>query len=316
MTRALAVVLVLAAVASCGGGDGDDGIGDIFDSPRPDAPALDGPPVNPLIGVGAVELVDGGYQFVEGPQWRDGSNDLLFSDIPANTIYRLVPGAGDPTVFRSPSGNSNGLAQWTALIACEHGNRRVSLGDGANAATLADRYQGMRLNSPNDVVVGPNGNIYFTDPPFGIQDNQRELPFMGVFRLRDGQLTTIREGALDERPNGIALSPDGYTLYVGDAAHATIRVYQLDVSGVPTTERQFTATSATPDGMAVDVAGNLFVTTEDGIEVYAPDGSRWGVIDVPEQPANAAFGDPDHRTLYITARTSLYRVRLTNPGIP
>jgi gluconolactonase len=290
--------------------------GALTDVDAADAP---GPPVDPLLGAGAVELIDGGYQFVEGPQWRDATGDLLFSDIPAATIYRYS-GSGVPEVFRAASGNSNGLALDTGgvLLACEHGNRRVSRGDGAVPDTLVDRFEGARLNSPNDAVMRRDGILYFTDPPFGIQDNQRELAFMGTFRvLPGGAITTVRRGALTERPNGIALAPGGDVLYVGDAAGGLIRAYDLDaVTGVASGERTFTTTASTPDGLAVDTAGNLFVATADGIEAFAPDGSRWGAIAVPEQPANAGFGGADHRTLFITARTSLYRVRLTTPGLP
>lgn len=314
--------LGLVAVAGCGvtpalpdGSLPGEGDALVIDAPHPR--------VDPLVDRGDVQLVDGGYQFLEGPQWRPATGDLLFSDIPGNTIYRLVPNGSPngnvPTVFRAPSGNSNGLALDRAgvLIACEHGNRRVSRGAGANPETVVDRFEGARLNSPNDAVVRGDDNLYFTDPPFGISDNQRELAFMGTFRVDpSGAITAVRRGGLDERPNGLALSPDGRTLYVGDAANATIYAYDLSSTGEPSGERMFAVTGGTPDGMAVDIHGNLFVATERGIQVIGPDGFPWGAIEVPEQPANAAFGDPDHRTLYITARTSLYRVRLANPGIP
>jgi gluconolactonase len=289
------------------------------------------PALNAIVAPGAaIERWDMGYGFVEGPVWtRDGA--LLFSDIPGNTIFRTTADK-KTTVFRKPSGydavdrrpgqhvGSNGLTldRDGRVIVAEHGNRRVSRGDGAVPDTLVDRFEGARLNSPNDAVMRRDGILYFTDPPFGIQDNQRELAFMGTFRvLPGGAITTVRRGALTERPNGIALAPGGDVLYVGDAAGGLIRAYDLDaVTGVASGERTFTTTASTPDGLAVDTAGNLFVATADGIEAFAPDGSRWGAIAFPEQPANAGFGGADHRTLFITARPSRYRVRLTTPGLP
>ncbi|MBK9034644.1 MAG: SMP-30/gluconolactonase/LRE family protein [Myxococcales bacterium] len=272
-----------------------------------------------MAGAGAVTEVASGYQFVEGPQWRAATGDLLFSDIPAATIYRWAPGAGVPTVFRAASGNSNGLAldpQGT-LVACEHGGRRVARGDGEIAVTIVDRFEGARLNSPNDAVVRADGTIYFTDPPFGITDAQRELAFMGTFRVTPaGAVSTVRRGALDERPNGIALSPDAAVLYVGDADHALVRAYDVDAAGATTGERVFTTTAATPDGLAVDAAGNLFVATAAGVEAFAPDGRRWGVLAVPQQPSNVGFGGADARTLFVTARTAVYQVTLANPGLP
>ncbi len=308
---------VLLALAGCSGGADGDRDGAVLDGVVLDAPGPDGPVVDPLIGVGTVEPLFAALEFAEGPQWRDATGDLLFSDIPASTIFRYDPSDGRST-FRSPSGNSNGLALDPSgvLIACEHGNRRVSRGD-TNPTTVVDRFEGARLNSPNDAIMRADGNLYFTDPPFGIQDAQRELSFMGTFRVAPGgAITAIRRGALTERPNGIALSPDGSVLYVGDAANALIRAYDLDAAGEASNERTFAQTADVPDGIAVDLAGNLFVATDDGIEVFAADATRWGVITLPDQPSNVAFGEVDHRTLFITARTRLYEVRLANPGIP
>jgi gluconolactonase len=305
---------LLAGLAiGCGGGGGS----------TIDAPPFDGDvgahvdaPGDPLVGVGDVELVQGGYQFVEGPQWRDATADLVFSDIDGNTIYRYDPATGDPPVaFRTPSQNSNGLALDTAgdLIACEHGSRSVTRTTTAGTTTIVDHYQGMRLNSPNDAIVALDGTIYFTDPPYGITDAQRELPFVGVFRIDpSGALSTIHEGALTERSNGVVLDDRAARLLVADTSDGN--VYQYALAGGPRTP--FLTTSGNPDGMAIDTNANLFVATATGIEVFAATGDRWGVIAVPEQPANCAFGDADHRTLYITARTGLYRVRLAGPGVP
>ncbi|MCB9563989.1 MAG: SMP-30/gluconolactonase/LRE family protein [Kofleriaceae bacterium] len=304
------------AVAACGGGGGspdDGGDGGAVDGGTADAFTGD-----PLDGVGAVEPVMGGFMFVEGPQWRDGDADLLFSDIPASTIYRLGPG-GAVTVFRQPSDMSNGLAldPQGRLLAAEHGARRLSRTENGAVSAVAERFEGARLNSPNDVVVRDDGTIYFTDPPYGISDADRELDFIGVFRVApDGTVTAERRGALTERPNGVVLAPDQAVLYVDDSDAAVVRAFDVMPDGALGAARTFATTAATPDGMAIDAAGNLFVSTSAGIEVFAPDGTRWGAIAIPEQPANCAFGDADHRTLYVTAQTGLYRVRLAHPGLP
>ncbi len=261
-------------------------------------------------------LVDGGYMFTEGAQWREAEGDLVFSDIPANIVYRYVPG-GTPTELRNPSGNANGNAidGIGALISAEHGTRSITRTVTGTTTALASVFETKKLNSPNDVVVASDGSIYFTDPPFGIQDNQRELDFIGVFRLSGATLTAEHRGALAERPNGIGVSPDGTRLYVSDSSDGKVYAFAITAGSLgPRT--LFASTAGTPDGLAIDVAGNVFVTAAQGIEVFAPDGSKWGAIAVPEQPANCAFGDADHQTLYITARTSLYRVRLANPGAP
>jgi len=312
---------LLLTVAACGGGEGggdpDAASGD--DGDPIDCVCPDGPPVNPLDGIGQVTMVGSGYMFTEGPQWRAGAGDFLFSDIAGNTIYRW-PGTGAPVQFRNPSSNSNGLALDLSgsLLACEHGMRRVSRGDGPAPSTVVATFEGSRFNSPNDVTVRSDGTIYFTDPPYGIPDNQRELSFMGVFRIAPGGNTTTAEhrGALSDRPNGIALSPDERLLYVGDSEAHVVRVFDVATDGSLSNRRMFVTPANTPDGMAVDADGNLFVATSAGVQVYSPAGTLWGVITVPMQPSNVAFGGADARTLLITARTNVYRVTLARPGLP
>ena len=282
------------------------------------APADSGFPSNPLMGVGTVAPVDQNRRFVEGPVWRPSEGDVLFTDIPANIIYRWTENEG-ATTFRQPSNNANGLFldREGRLLAAEHGTRRVSrtLPDGT-IETVADRFEGSRLNSPNDITVRSDGTIYFTDPPYGIQDSQRELDFIGVFRVQpDGALSAEwRAPTLESRPNGIGLSPDERTLYVADTTAELIRAYDVAADGSLGAPRTFAPTSPLPDGMAIDIGGNVYQSVETGIEVYAPDGRRWGLIEVPEVATNVTFGDADRRTLYITAQTSLYRVRVPIPG--
>jgi gluconolactonase len=304
--------LVLGLAAACGGGDGstvDGPPGDSDQSHNADAS------FDPLVGVGDVELVDDGYLFTEGPQWREATGDLVFSDINGNTIYRYVPGGGPPTVLRTPSNNSNGLAIDVNgdLLAAEHGSRSVTRTTASGTVQLVTELDGMRLNSPNDLVG--DGTIYFTDPPYGIDEADRELPFNGVFRLTAaGLLFAEHMGGLAERPNGIAMF--GNEVYVADTADGNVHVFDRGSTGALINRRVLAVTSGNPDGLAVDTGGNLFVATQTGIEVFAGDGTRFGVIPVPQQPANCAFGDTDHQTLYITARTAVYRVRLAHPGLP
>jgi len=269
-----------------------------------------------------IERLATGFQFTEGPVWNFQEGCLLFSDIPANQIKKWSPTKGI-TTFREPSGNSNGLTydKVSRLLACEHGNRRLSRTERDGAITvLADGFRGKRLNSPNDVVVKSDGTIYFTDPPYGIGPEAQELPFQGVFRLspEDGELTLLVEDF--ERPNGLAFSPDEKALYIGDSSTKRhVRVFDLNQDGTLSNSRLFAVLQSkepgNPDGMKVDVEGRLYVAAAGGVWVFAPTGEHLGIIRVPETPANCAWGDADWRSLYITARTSLYRVRLGVRGI-
>jgi len=309
--------LLLAVVAACGDDSsqmqmctGQDCT--MFDAPIQIADVFTG---DPLIGVGTVEVVQAGYQFTEGPQWREATGDLVFSDIPANTIYEYTPGGGMPVVHRMPSGNSNGLALdgTGALLAAQHGTRSVTK-DGVD---IAATYMSMQLNSPNDVIVHSDGTIYFTDPPYGLSNpGNSALGFMGVFRLSGTTLTVEHMGAMAERPNGIGISPDGATIYVADTADGKLWKFARNGDGTLQARVMLAMTAGNPDGLAVDVAGNIFVTANGGVDVFAPSGTKWGSIAVPMKPANCAFGDADHKTLYITAGSTLYKVRLANPGLP
>ena len=267
-----------------------------------------------------VEKVEGGFEFTEGPVWHaDGF--LLFSDIPANTIYKWQSGQ-KTAIFRQPSGNANGntLDRSGRLVTAEHGNRRISLTkkDG-QIVTLASHYQGKRLNSPNDLAIRADGSIYFTDPPYGIKSEQEELGFYGVYRLApDGTLTLLVDDFV--RPNGIAFSHDETKLYVNDSEKGHIRVFDVKPDGMLENEKLFAelkppSEEGAADGMKVDIKGNVYSTGPGGVWIFSPDGDLLGIIETPEAPTNLAWGDKDYQTLYITANKSLYRIQLKIKGM-
>ena len=281
-----------------------------------------------------IEKLATGFEFVEGPVWM--GDELLFSDIPGDTIYSWSAGDGVqtrinpvflPSLETGGTGGSNGLARDEdgALLIAEHGNRRIArlLPNGARE-TVADRYQGRRLNSPNDMVRHSSGAIFFTDPPYGLpgleESPAKEQPHNGVYRLDlDGTVTLL---ATQTRPNGIGLSPDEKVLYVANSAQPPHRYWmayevQSDLSvdaGKIFHDANDTRKEGVPDGLAVDETGNVFATGPGGVWVLNPDGQLMGMIAPPERPANVGFGE-DGRTLFMTARTSLYRIKLNTTGL-
>ncbi len=268
-----------------------------------------------IVAQEAVQLGTG-LQFTEGPVWhKDGY--VLFSDIPANHIMKWSASDG-LSIWREDSGNSNGLTfdNEGRLIACEHGNRRVSRTESDGSTTvIASHYDGKRLNSPNDCDVRSDGMIFFTDPSYGVQESERELDFKGVFRVMPGEDPVL---LIDDfvMPNGICFSPDEKLVYIADSDPSgnEIRVYKVQDDGTLTDGKKFADHGS--DGMKVDVEGRLYTTTRDGVVVYSPDGTRIGAIKVGEHPANCGFGGPENRTLYITARNGFYAVKLKTPGVP
>lgn len=272
-----------------------------------------------------IERLGTGFQFTEGPVWNATDGFLLFSDIPANRIIKWSPEGGISN-FRFPSGKSNGLTidRKGKLIACEHANRRVSrTEEDGKVVTIASHYMDKKLNSPNDVVVKSDGSIYFTDPPYGLNPvfgtlELQELPFYGVYRISpDGKDISLLVD--DSVPNGLAFSPDESLLYIADTEMNHIRVFDVKDNGKITNGRIFAEISGeplAPDGLKVDSEGNVYVTGKGGIWVFNPDGRRIGIIPIPELPANLCWGDKDWKTLYVTARTSIYRIRLNITGIP
>ena len=272
-----------------------------------------------------VEQIATGCQFTEGPLWHATEHFLLFSDIPANKMRKWDADSG-MTVFREPSGKSNGLTydKGGHLIACEHANRRVSrtTADG-QVLTIVSHYQGKRLNSPNDVVVKSDGSLYFTDPPYGLSaaygvESEKELDFQGVYRLSpNGDTLTLLVDDFD-RPNGICFSPDESILYINDTERMHVRAFDVQPDGTIANGRVFgeeEGDTGKPDGMKADIHGNVYLTGPDGIWVFAPDGTHLGIILVPERSANLAWGGDDWKSLFITASTSVYRVECKASGV-
>ena len=273
----------------------------------------------------AVEQIATGCEFTEGPLWHATEQFLLFSDIPANKMRKWDADAG-MTVFREPSGKSNGLTydKGGHLIACEHANRRVSrtTADG-QVLTIASHYQGKRLNSPNDVVVKSDGSIYFTDPPYGLSaaygvESEKELDFQGVYRLSPNGDTLMLLIDDFDRPNGICFSPDESILYINDTERMHVRAFDVQSDGTIANGRVFgeeEGDTGKPDGMKADIHGNVYLTGPDGIWVFAPDGTHLGIILVPERSANLAWGGEGWKSLFITASTSVYRVECKVTGV-
>ncbi|MGA2215172.1 MAG: SMP-30/gluconolactonase/LRE family protein [Bryobacteraceae bacterium] len=262
-----------------------------------------------------VERVATGYTFTEGPAWSP-AGFLIFSDIPTNELLQFTP--GEPArIFRENSNGANGnrFDAQGRLYTCESHARRVTRTDKkGKVEVLADRWQGKRLNAPNDIAIRKEGDVYFTDPAFGNQQDSRELDFFGVYHIsRKGELQVIAKPK--GRPNGVALSPDGRRLYVGNSDERNVRVYDLDKNGEALNERTLISRIAgVPDGICIDEKGNLYVAAN-RVEAYTSEGQALGQIILEETPSNCTFGDPDLGSLYVTARTSVYRVRLNVKGI-
>ncbi len=262
-----------------------------------------------------------GFIFTEGPVWIEQEQCLLFSDIPDNKIWKLASD-GTLSIFREPSGNSNGMTfdRQGRLIVCEHSNRRVTRTEPDGSITImADTYNNLRLNSPNDVVVKSDGAIYFTDPPYGIQPEDQEQPVQGVYRISpDGADISLVADTLD-RPNGLAFSPDEEKLYVDNSENDRhIRMFDVNEDGTLSKGAVFCDMNIDiqdhPDGMKLDQSGTMYCTGPGGIWVIDKQGNHLGTVVTPEQPANCAWGDDDYKGLYITATSSIYKIRVTTPG--
>lgn len=294
-----------------------------------------------LIPAGAkIEKLADGYDWSEGPVWLAADQALLFSDVPKNTVFKFDKAGRAPSQFLKPSGDtghlkgssgqgSNGLTLDSVgrLVLMQHGDRRVArLEPGGQLSTLAGRYNGKRLNSPNDGAYHSSGTLYFTDPPYGLakgaNDPARELDFSGVYKVDgSGQVSLLTKEL--KFPNGLAFAPDQKTLYVAnsDFDRPVIMAYPVKADGTLETGKVFADTSALvaakkpglPDGLKVDNAGNVFATGPGGVHVYAADGTLLGRIDPGVATANCAWGD-DGSTLYMTADNMLCRIRTTTQG--
>ena len=296
-----------------------------------------------------VEKLADGFGFLEGPVWvhTSGPGYLLFSDIPANAIDKWTPD-GKVSVFLAKSGfagadpgdagyqlnnghavvtlfGSNGITldKQGRVTFCQHGDRGVvRVEKDGKRTVLADHYEGKRLNSPNDLVYKSDGSHYFTDPPFGLrkvdQDPKKELPFEGVYRWANGKLQLLNKDF--KAPNGIAFSPDEKYLYVNDSASKTYWRFEVQPDGSIANGKLFFDMSSSkdegvPDGIKIDQKGNIYGVGPGGVWILSPEGKHLGTIKAPEHPANLAWGDADGKTLYLTAVTGLYRIRVSVPGI-
>lgn len=264
---------------------------------------------------GALEKVADGFKFLEGPSWWAAKGGLVFSDIPGDVQWLYKPGS-KPEELIKPSHNANGTTVDNAgnLIVCRHGKRDIiRISPKGEETVLATTFEGKRLNSPNDAVVGADGSVFFTDPPWGVKEKDRELTECNVYRIDStGKLSAVVRDL--KAPNGVALSPDGKTLYVSESWWQVkpqfINAYPVGPDGSVGRGRRFhTVESGTPDGMRVDAEGNVWTTTGTGVDVVSPAGELLGRIPVPEAPANLELA-PDGQTLYITARKSLYCVAI------
>jgi gluconolactonase len=266
-----------------------------------------------------LDVVASGFGFTEGPMW-DPAGFLYVSDETINKIFRVFPDGKKEAVIELGDPDGNTFDREHRLIDCASVLRAIiAVTPDGKYKILAERYDGKKFNSPNDVIVGPDGALYFTDPTLDlVAGEKQEIPFQGVYRLDDKGNVRLLTKDLTQ-PNGLAFSPDGKRFYVDDSEKRNIRVYDVAANGSLINGRVFgeepgAKSDGVPDGIKVDKNGNLFVTGPKGIWVWDAKGNHLGTIVLPEQPANLAWGDKDYRTLYITATTSVYRLKMQTEG--
>jgi gluconolactonase len=261
--------------------------------------------------------VAGGFGFTEGPVW-DPQGFLYVSDEVQNKVSRVFPDGRVETLLEIVDPDGSTLDAEGRFVTTASALRAViRIASDGKYTILADKFEGKKFNSPNDVIVGPDGALYITDPTLDLpKGDTQEIPFQGVYRLgRDGSIRLLTKDL--SQPNGLAFSPDGKRLYIDDSKQRDIRVYDVAMDGSLQNGRQFAkeeGRGGVPDGMRVDVHGNVFVTGPLGVWIWDPDGRHLGTIVMPEQPANLNWGDNDWSTLYITAETSVYRLKTKTRG--
>jgi gluconolactonase len=273
------------------------------------------------------EKLGTGFLFTEGPVWHPTGKFLLFSDMPGDHLRRWSAADG-VTTFRQPCNKSNGLTydRQGRLLVCEHASSQVTRAEpDGRSVPLATHYGGKQLNSPNDIVCRSDGSVYFSDPPYGRAkfygvERAQELGFQGVYRVGADPVSPVLLVDDFDRPNGLCFALDEARLFVNDTARKHIRVFDVARDGGLRNGRLWAETKGNkpgaPDGMKLDAAGNLYCCGPGGIHVFDPDANLREIVEVPEYTANFAWGDDDFRSLFITASTSLYRVRRAVPGRP
>ena len=258
--------------------------------------------------------VTSAYRFLNGPAWsREGF--LVYADVPANHVLRWTPGQ-KPDVFLDEAQGASGMAfdaQGRLYVCQGRGRRVVRIDKRKHLEPVAEKFQGKRLNAPNDIAVRKDGNAYFTDPAFGYQQDERELDFYGVYRVTSkGDPEAIAKWR--SRPNGIALSPNGRLLYVSDSDRRAVRVFDLDRSGAASNERGFTAgLDGVPGGLCLDEKGNVYVGARN-LEVFSSEAKHLRTIEFATPPSGCTFGDADLQSLLVTAGQVVYRIRLDVKG--
>jgi gluconolactonase len=278
-----------------------------------------GEPIEGVGPAGKIEKVEGQYEFTEGPVWIKDS--LYFTDIPKERIYKLGPD-GLVSVFREASRHANGLFGHASgeIYACQMDGRLAAISaDGKEERVLAEKYMDQRFNAPNDLVIDRGGGVYFTDPAFRAPMPLPQMKTCVYYYSPDGTVTRLIEDL--PNPNGVILSPDEKTLYVIPSGQTEMMAYDVESAGKVKGARTFCTLKQPPnsppsggDGLTVDTKGNLYITSKLGLQVFTPDGKMLGVIETPEQPANVTFGGKDSKTLYVTARKSVYAIPMHAQG--